>query len=107
MNSHKIYSIQFSNFPLKKMFVNKQQCNGTMTDISIGGCSIKTRVVVNRSQVLKVEFAKQDDTVIAALGEVVRTSKSGASTNLHIKFLKIPRKSLNAINALVYEYANG
>jgi len=90
----------------KKMSVDKRQCTGTITDISIGGCSLKTRASVNHGQRLKVEFTQADGSTIAMLGEVVRLSRSGANPVLHIKFLKIPRKSLNAINALVYEYAN-
>jgi hypothetical protein len=44
---------------------------------------------------------------IAALGQVLRTNRSGISTIMHIKFLRIPRRSLNIINALVYEYVDG
>ena len=89
----------------RKMTVDKQKRSGHITDISIGGCSFKTNIPVRVGQKLKVEFARDDNTTVAALGEVLRTSRTGTSTVLHIKFLKVPRRSLNSINAMVYEYA--
>jgi c-di-GMP-binding flagellar brake protein YcgR len=89
----------------KKLVVDKRRLTGNILDISIGGCSIKTNAPVNSGARLKIEFS-QGDTAAAALGQVLRTNRSGASTIMHVKFLKIPRKSLNAINAFVYEYAD-
>jgi hypothetical protein len=34
----------------------------------------------------------------------LRTNRTGVNTVMHIKFLKVPRKGLNSINAIVYEY---
>ena len=89
----------------KKSIVDKRRCSGKIMDISAGGCSIKTNVPVNTGQRVKVEFIHNDNSVIAALGEVLRTSRNGVNTIMHIKFLKVPRRSLNKINAMVYEYA--
>jgi hypothetical protein len=88
----------------KKMTVDKRKCSGNIQDISVGGCSIKTNVPVSVGQRLKIEFTHDDDSVVAALGEVLRINRSGMSSLLHIKFLKVPRKSLNSISAMVYEY---
>jgi c-di-GMP-binding flagellar brake protein YcgR len=89
----------------KKSIVDKKRYTGKIMDISAGGCSIKTNMPINSGQRLKVEFTHNDNSTIAALGSVLRTSKSGMNIILHIKFLKVPRKSLNKINAMVYEYA--
>ena len=89
-----------------QMTVDKRRFAGNIMDISIGGCSIKTAVPVNSGQKLKIEFTREDDSVIAALGEVLRTNKAGTDTIMNIKFLKVPRKSLNSINAMVYEYTD-
>jgi len=89
----------------KKSIVDTRRCNGKIMDISAGGCSIKTNVPVSSGQRLKIEFLHNDNSIIAALGEVLRTSRSGINTIMHIKFLKVPRRSLNKINAMVYEYA--
>jgi hypothetical protein len=90
----------------KKMVVDKRRMAGNIMDISIGGCSIKTNAVVPSGTRLKIEYTGIANTPVAVLGQVLRTNRSGISTIMHIKFLKVPRKSLNNINALVFEYAD-
>jgi hypothetical protein len=90
----------------KKMVVDKRRMTGNIMDISIGGCSIKTNVAVPSATRLKIEFAPTGEVNIAVLGQVLRTNRTGISTIMHIKFLKVPRRSLNTINALVFEYAD-
>jgi len=89
----------------KKMVVDKRRNVGKIMDISIGGCSIKTVTSVSQGQRIKVEFLHNDGSTVAALGEVLRTSRTGINTIIHAKFLKVPRRSSNSINAMVYEYA--
>jgi hypothetical protein len=89
----------------KKSVVDQRRYAGKIMDISIGGCSIKTVSTINAGQRLKVEFLNNDETTIAALGEVLMISRSGASSAVQVKFLKVPRRSLNSINAMVYEYS--
>ena len=88
----------------KKSIADKRRNVGKIMDISIGGCSIKTVTSVNQGQRVKVEFVHNDGSTIAALGEVLRVSRSGINTIIHIHFLKVPRRSSNSINAMVYEY---
>jgi hypothetical protein len=88
----------------KKSVVDKRRNVGKIMDISIGGCSIKTTTSVNQGQKIKVEFIHNDGSTIAALGEVLRISRNGVNTVIHIHFLKVPRRSSNSINAMVYEY---
>jgi hypothetical protein len=87
-----------------KMVVDRRKLSGSIMDISIGGCSILTKVSIPSGTRLKIEFA-QGKAMVTALGQILRTNRSGLSTIMHIKFLKISRKSLNAINTLVFEYA--
>jgi hypothetical protein len=89
-----------------EMSIDKRRFSGNILDISIGGCSIKTSVPVNNGQKLKIEFTREDDSIVAALGEVLRTHRAGTDTIMNIKFIKVPRKSLNSINAMVYEYTD-
>ena len=88
----------------KKMTVDKRRYTGNIQDISVGGCSMKANAQVGAGQRLKLEFIDHDDSIVAVLGEVLRTSRKGTSTIIHIKFLKVPRKSMNSINAMVYDY---
>jgi len=90
----------------QRLLVDKRQFSGNIMDISVGGCSIRTNAPVRPGQKIKVEFTQEGNFTVAALGEVLRTNRTGYNTVMHIKFIKIPRKSLNIINAMVYEYAD-
>lgn len=87
----------------KRMVVDKRRLTGSIMDISIGGCSIKTNVLVPSGTRLKIE-ATYGGNNIAVLGQVLRTNRTGIKSTLHISFLKVPRRTLNTINAMVYEY---
>jgi hypothetical protein len=90
----------------KRMVVDKRRMTGNIMDISIGGCSIKTNVSVPSGTRIKIEFTPSGETAAAVLGQVLRTNRTGISTIMHIKFLKGPRRSMNMINALVFEYVD-
>ncbi|MDR1057936.1 MAG: flagellar brake protein [Treponema sp.] len=88
-----------------KLVIDKRRFTGTILDISIGGCSLKTSALVQVGSRLKLEIDYDDVSMIAVLGQVLRTNRSGAvGTIIHIKFLKIPRRAFNAINAVVFGY---
>ena len=55
------------------MTVEKERFSGYLSDISIGGCSIKTRKPEDSGQQLKIEIPYNNG-IIVAIGEVVRTS---------------------------------
>jgi hypothetical protein len=87
----------------QRMVVDKRKAVGKILDISVGGCSIQTSSAISAGVRLKIDFIADKRHVIA-LGEVLRTNRNRTGTVMHIKFLKVPRKSLNTINALVFEY---
>jgi hypothetical protein len=89
----------------RRMVVDKRRLTGNIMDVSIGGCSIKTNVSIPSGTRLKIEFIANGGNA-AVLGQVLRTNRTGMSTIMHIKFLKVPRRSMNAINALVFEYTD-
>jgi len=89
----------------QRLVVDKRRLTGNIADISVGGCSIKIKAPVQVGARMKIEFTHGDNSV-AALGQVLRTNRTGVVTVIHIKFLKVSRKSMNYINAFVYEYAN-
>ncbi|GHV92392.1 hypothetical protein AGMMS50268_28950 [Spirochaetia bacterium] len=91
----------------KKMVADKRKLTGSIMDISIGGCSIKTNIAVSSGTRLKIEFSPAPGQGAAVIGQVLRTNRSGANTIMHVKFLRAPRRSMNAINALVFEYTDG
>jgi hypothetical protein len=87
----------------QKMVVDKRKATGRILDISVGGCSIQTASVISAGVRLKIDF-KAGGGHVVALGEVLRINRNRTGTVMHVKFLKVPRKSLNLINALVFEY---
>jgi len=90
----------------QRLVVDKRRIAGTIVDISVGGCSIKTTVPVQVGAKFKIEFTQGEETTVAALGQVLRSNKTGLSTVIHVKFLRVTQKSMNLINAFVYEFAN-
>jgi len=89
----------------QRLIADKKRIQGAITDISVGGCSIKILNPVKAGAMFKVEF-QISDTILTALGQILRTNRTGANTIAHMKFLKVSQKSMNAINSFVYEYSN-
>jgi len=88
-----------------KLIVDTKKFIGTVMDISIGGCALKTTAPVQVGSRLKLIIDCDDDSLINVLGQVLRTNRSGASGSIvHIKFLKVPRRAFNSISALVFGY---
>ncbi|MCL2410388.1 MAG: flagellar brake protein [Treponema sp.] len=89
----------------QRFVIDKRKLNGTIADISVGGCSIKANAPVQVGAKFKIEFIQRNVNV-TALGQVLRTNRAGMNTTIHVKFLRISQKSMNLINAFVYEYTN-
>jgi len=87
------------------LIADKKRFQGAITDISVGGCSIKVMTPVKAGAMFKVEF-QISDIILAALGQILRTNRTGVNTIIHMKFLKVSQKSMNSINSFVYEYSN-
>jgi len=87
----------------QRLVVDKRRISGNIMDISVGGCSIKTTAPVQVGVRFKVEFVIGENTV-AALGQVLRTNKTSIATIIHIKFLRVTQKSMNLVNAFVYDF---
>jgi len=87
------------------LIADKKRIQGAITDISVGGCSIKVMNPVKAGAMFKVEF-QISNLILTALGQILRTNRTGVNTIVHMKFLKVSQKSMNAINSFVYEYSN-
>jgi c-di-GMP-binding flagellar brake protein YcgR len=92
----------------QKLILDKRKFSGTILDISVGGCAIKTSTFIAVGSRLKIEIAYSDERQLAVLGQVLRINRSGSlgAVIMHIKFIKVPRRAWNAINAMVFEYAS-
>lgn len=92
---------------VSKLVVDTKRFTGTVMDISIGGCSIKTSSPIQVGSRIKLTIDYDDNYLIKVLGLVLRTNRSGpAGSIIHVKFLKVPRRAFNSISALVFGYDN-
>ena len=87
----------------QRLIVDKRRIVGKIADISVGGCSVKTTVPVQVGARFKIEFMFGDEKM-AALGQILRTNRAGINHVVHVKFLRLTQKSMNRINAFVYDY---
>jgi hypothetical protein len=88
----------------KTVFDDKKNF-GTMMDVSIGGCAIKAALPLHAGDYLRIDFEDGHDRSVAALGRVVRTNRTGnVGGVMHIQFAKAPRRTLNAVWAMVLGY---
>ncbi|MCL2320163.1 MAG: PilZ domain-containing protein [Treponema sp.] len=88
-----------------KLVVDKKRFNGSVLDLSVGGCSIKTNANIQVGSRLKISIDYDENYLITVLGQVLRANRSGPAANIiHIKFLKVPRRAFNSINALVFGF---
>ena len=87
-----------------KLVVDTRRFTGTVQDISIGGCSLKTSAPIQVGSRLKISIEYDDNYLITVLGLVIRSNRSVAGTVMHVKFLKVPRKAFNSISTLVFGY---
>jgi len=87
-----------------RLVVDTRKFTGTIKDISVGGCALKSSAPIPIGSRLKINIDYDDNYVINVLGQVVRTNRSSAGTILHIKFLKVPRRAFNSISTIVFGY---
>jgi hypothetical protein len=90
---------------IKRLLQDSVKHTGNMLDISSGGCALNTRDSFKTGTRLKLEF-KIGKTSGVALVRILRINQNGNGNVLHVRFLKVPVKSLNAINAFVYDYSD-
>ncbi|MDR0386728.1 MAG: PilZ domain-containing protein [Treponema sp.] len=87
-----------------RMIVDRRRFTGVIQDISIGGCAVKTNAGITAGSRIKIEFDYGGSPGFAVLGQILRLNRNGFNTVMHTKFLKVPRKAMNAINAAVFNY---
>lgn len=76
---------------------------GTIIEISAGGCSIRTTNILNKGDLLKLEFDISRKQKVFALGKVVKINKIGINGIMHIQFTKMSKANMNLINSYIYD----
>jgi len=88
-----------------RLVVDSKLYTGTIQDISIGGCSMKSSAPIQVGSRLKMSVDHDDNYPINVLGQAIRSNRSVAGTIIHIKFIKVPRRAFNSIGAVVFGYS--
>jgi hypothetical protein len=88
---------------VKKLSLDSVRHTGSILDISSGGCAVSTHDPCKTGMRLKLEF-KIGRTSGTALVQVLRINQNRSDNVLHARFLKVSVKSLNAINAFIFDY---
>jgi hypothetical protein len=91
---------------VKKLSLDGAKHAGHILDISSGGCALGTGDPGKTGTRLKIEFKIGKKNSVSALVQVVGINKNRGGNVLHIRFLKISARSLNAVNAFVYGYSD-
>lgn len=87
---------------------SEKKYDGTLIDISTGGCRIITSLPIQPQQNIYVEGPFNGKNTDSAIGLILRNTKRRDNQYvLHIKFLKIEKPVLNRIEALAYGYGTG
>ena len=89
-----------------KLVVDSKMYTGTIQDISIGGCSLKSTAPIQVGSRLKMAVDYDDNYPINVLGQAIRSNRSVTGTIIHIKFIKVPRRAFNSISAVVFGYSD-
>lgn len=79
---------------------------GTLADVSAGGCMVQTKLPIKRDQKLWIKISIPDRPEFEAIGLIVSAQKNNETEvfSLHISFIEIPQTSRNDILAFVYNY---
>ncbi len=88
----------------KAVVQQKEKIIGTVSDISVGGCSIRARQPLKAGILVKVELSITKRDTLAAFGKVLRVRPERQGGVMHVKFTKISSNSLNRIYSYVYDY---
>ena len=88
----------------KRLVVQPRRHEGSIVDVSAGGCAIKAVDAISAGSKIKLTFVHKG-VAAALLAQILRVNHAGAvNIILHVRFLKIPKRAINAVNTLVYEF---
>jgi c-di-GMP-binding flagellar brake protein YcgR len=88
---------------VKTVQVEKAAVAGIIVDLSGGGLSLQTISPSNAGEFVKLEFDLGMG-MRSAYATVIRVSKTRSGALMHLKFVRIARKTVNEIRSVVYGY---
>lgn len=95
--------VKNSGVKTKNVVVEKMPFRGTIIDISAGGCSLQASTPLDAGSYAKIEFNAGEGSQ-SVIGTVIRSNQVRGGIIIHLRFVKIHRKAINAILSYVYGY---
>jgi hypothetical protein len=92
-----------SKLKKKLVLADASPYQGILLDVSQSGCAIRSAQSIKAGSFLKIEFEINHKTV-AALGSIRRFNMNAGYKIYHIKFLKLSKSSIIALNAFIFGY---
>jgi PilZ domain. len=89
-----------------KFFPEKKKTDGMIRDISAGGCSIASFFGASEGDYVQIECILEREIEESIIARVVRTAREteGGEEMIHIRFIKMPRATMNRIFVYIYNY---
>jgi hypothetical protein len=85
--------------------VSEKEHEGTLEDVSMGGCRVITTLPIKSGQLLSIKGEMNKKDTDTAIGEIVRTTKRVDNNFiLHVRFIKIETAVKNKIQAVACGY---
>jgi hypothetical protein len=92
-----------SKLKRKLVLADAQLHQGTLLNVSQSGCAIMSAQDIKAGSFLKIEF-EINHTPIAALGCIRQLNINAGYKIYHIKFLKLSKNSIIALNTFIFAY---
>ncbi|GMO33431.1 MAG: hypothetical protein Ta2F_09250 [Termitinemataceae bacterium] len=87
----------------KKLVIKGDKVPCTIVNISLGGCAFKASKSEKAGTMIRFNFSVHRESV-AVLGQVLRINVERGNAIIHVKFLKMSKKTENIINSLIFDY---
>lgn len=87
-------------------YPDKKINQGTIIDLSSGGCSIESRTSFAAGDYLQISFKLREPLKDTVIGKVIRVNETGEGTwpVMHVRFAKMPRATMNRIFTWIYSH---
>jgi c-di-GMP-binding flagellar brake protein YcgR len=85
-----------------KFYPSGKPLHGTMCDFSAGGCSFTTKFPPGDGEYIELSCILDGTIEDKMIGKVVNTNRDKDEPEVHVRFAKMPRASMNRIFAYVY-----
>jgi c-di-GMP-binding flagellar brake protein YcgR len=87
-----------------KFFPSPKTFDGTLLDISAGGCSLQSVMQLKVGEYLQIQCILEEDIEETIVGKIVRLHREtpDSATVMHVQFAKMSRGTMNRIFAYIY-----